>query len=197
MDFTHPLVELYKDFVSSGVSVRLNLWSSGKEQFFSFSKTKGSRSPTTKRNQRRRQKWKEKQETLKNLQLKKCSLKVDYKNLRMQRWHRGLMLVPLSLEPGLQFPLNLELLVCFLVSGTGSLDSGTSYISSSKSKFLKAGFSSTVLRILFSQVLYTDKSKSCLWIKNLIRRFHYIQLLLCMFLSNWNLMFKFWRNSIL
>ena len=54
----YTLVELYKDFVSYGLSVRLNLWSSGKEQFFSFSKTKGSRSPTTKRNQRRRRKIK-------------------------------------------------------------------------------------------------------------------------------------------
>ena len=67
MDFTHrlPLVELYKDFVSSGVSVRLNLWSSGKEQFCSFSKTKGSRSPTTKWKQRRRLKMKREASNLK------------------------------------------------------------------------------------------------------------------------------------
>ena len=56
---------------------------------------------------------KEKQETLQTVLLKKCYLKVDHKNLLIQKSHRGLMLVPFSLDPGLQILLNLKLLVLF------------------------------------------------------------------------------------
>ena len=80
MDFTHQVVELYKYFVSSGVSVSWNIWSSGKEQFFSFSKTIGSRSPTTKREPKetveneKRSNW-----NLTEPPTLECFLKVDHK----------------------------------------------------------------------------------------------------------------------
>ena len=154
MDFTHQLVELYKIFVSSGVSVRLNLWSSGKEQFFSFSKTKGSQSPTTKRNQRRRRKIKREASNLKEpptieVFLKDRPPKASCAEVT-HRTDAG------SIKSETRFITSSKsgtFGTVFLGSGAGSLDSRTSHTSS---KFLKAD-SSTELWILFSLVLKRQK----------------------------------------